>query len=113
MEMHKNILAASLLSIGMLAFASGTQAAAIHDASLFTNILPANDDGSTGLVNLGFTANINGTNFNQTYVNNNGNITFNARLSTYTPAAIIGGVRQRDQPVRCPAGRVRRARVRH
>ena len=91
MEMHKNILAASLLSIGMLAFASGTQAAAIHDASLFTNILPANDDRSTGLVNLGFTANINGTNFNQTYVNNNGNITFNAALRTFTPSAISSG----------------------
>lgn len=91
MEMHKNILAAGLLSLGLLAFASGTQAAAIHDASLFTNVLPANDDGSTGLVNLGFTANINGTNFTQTFVNNNGNITFNAPLGTFTPSAINSG----------------------
>lgn len=91
MEMHKNILAAGLLSLGLLAFASATQAAAIHDASLFTNVLPANDDGSTGLVNLGFTANINGTNFTQTYVNNNGNITFNNPLGTFTPSAISGG----------------------
>jgi hypothetical protein len=91
MEMHKNILAAGLLSLGLLAFASGTQAAAIHDASLFTNVLPANDDGSTGQVNLDFTANINGTNFIQTYVNNNGNITFNNPLSTFTPSAISSG----------------------
>ncbi|MEW5966307.1 MAG: nidogen-like domain-containing protein [Pseudomonadota bacterium] len=91
MEMRKNILAAGLLSLGLLAFASGTQAAAIHDASLFTNVLPANDDGSTGLVNLGFTANINGTNFTQTYVNNNGNITFNNSLGTFTPSAINNG----------------------
>ena len=91
MEMHKNILAAGLLSIGLLAFASGTQAAAIHDASLFTNILPANDDGSTGPVNLGFTANINSTNFTRTYVNNNGNITFNNSLGTFTPSAISSG----------------------
>lgn len=91
MEMHKNILAAGLLSLGLLAFASGTHAAAIHDASLFTNVLPANDDGSTGLVNLGFTANINSTNYTQTYVNNNGNITFNNPLSTFTPSAISSG----------------------
>ncbi|MFN3750157.1 MAG: nidogen-like domain-containing protein [Thiobacillus sp.] len=93
MEMHlnKNILAAGLLSLGLLAFASATQAAAIHDASLFTNVLPANDDGSTGLVNLGFTANINGTNYTQTYVNNNGNITFDNPLGTFTPSAISGG----------------------
>lgn len=92
MEMQKkNILAAGLLSLGLLAFASGTQAAAIHDASLFTNVLAANDDGSTGLVNLGFTANINATNYTQTYVNNNGNITFNNPLSTFTPSAISTG----------------------
>jgi len=54
-------------------------------------VLPANDDGSTGLVNLGFTANINSTNFTQTYVNNNGNITFTNPLGTFTPSAISGG----------------------
>ncbi len=67
-------------------------AGAVHDAALFNgNTLPANDDGSTGLVALGFTANINGTNFNNTYVNNNGNVTFNNPLSTFTPGAISSG----------------------
>lgn len=66
-------------------------ASAIHDSTLFTSILPANDDGSTGLVNLGFSANINGTNYTQTYVNNNGNITFNNPMGTFTPAAISSG----------------------
>jgi len=66
-------------------------AAAIHDASLFTTVLPANDDGSTDQVNLGFSALINGTTYTQTYVNNNGNITFDNPLSTYTPSAIIAG----------------------
>ena len=91
LKMEKNILAASILSLGMLAFATGAQASAIHDASLFTTVLPANDDGSTGLVNLGFTGNINGTNYTQTYVNNNGNITFNNPLGTFTPSAINSG----------------------
>lgn len=91
MKLKMNILAASILSVGIAVFAPGSQAGAIHDASLFTTILPANDDGSTGLVNLGFTGNINGTNYTQTYVNNNGNITFNNPLSTFTPSAISSG----------------------
>lgn len=78
------VLAASLA-------APSAYAGAVHDAGLFTNTLAANDDGSTGLINLGFTANINGTNYTQTYVNNNGNITFNNPLSTFTPSAISGG----------------------
>ena len=66
-------------------------AGAIHDASLFTTTLAANDDGYTGLVNLGFTAFINATDYTQTYVNNNGNITFNGPMGTYTPSAINTG----------------------
>jgi hypothetical protein len=81
------LLTAAALALG----AQASFAAAIHDSSLFTNILPTNDDGSTGLVNLGFTANINGTNYTQTYVNNNGNITFNGPLSVFTPSAINTG----------------------
>jgi hypothetical protein len=70
---------------------SAAHAGAVHDASLFTTVLPANDDGSTGLVNLGFNAKINSTTYSQTYVNNNGNVTFNASLATFTPAAISSG----------------------
>ncbi len=66
-------------------------AGAIHDAGLFTTVLPANDDGSTGQVSMGFTANINSTNYTKTYVNNNGNVTFDGSLGTYTPAAINSG----------------------
>ncbi|MBC7779540.1 MAG: VPLPA-CTERM sorting domain-containing protein [Proteobacteria bacterium] len=66
--------------------ATTAHAAAIRDAASFTgNSLAANDDGSTGLVNLGFTANFYGNSFTQTYVNNNGNVTFNGPLSTFTP----------------------------
>ena len=55
-----------------------------------TSTLPANDDGSTGPVNLGFAANFFGTTYTQAYVNNNGNITFTGPLSTYTPFGITG-----------------------
>ncbi|HUP05909.1 MAG TPA: nidogen-like domain-containing protein [Caldimonas sp.] len=86
---------AALFATGLTAVASfgapAANAAAIHDAGLFTTVLPANDDESTGQVNLGFSALINGTTYTQTYVNNNGNITFNNPLGTYTPAAITDG----------------------
>lgn len=84
----------SISLVGVLALSLATPSAfagAIHDASLFTTTLAANDDSSTGPVNLGFTAKINSTDYTQTYVNNNGNITFNGALGTYTPTAISNG----------------------
>jgi alpha-tubulin suppressor-like RCC1 family protein len=50
--------------------------------------LPANDDGSTGAVNLPFPVNFFGTTYSYLYVNNNGNVTFQAPLGTYTPFTI-------------------------
>src|SRR3954454_20449773 len=49
------------------------------------NTLAANDDGSTGAVNLGFQVNFFGKQHDQVFVNNNGNITFDDSLSTFTP----------------------------
>lgn len=46
---------------------------------------PGNDDGSTGPVPLTFTANFLGTNYTQLFINNNGNVTFDSALATYTP----------------------------
>ena len=50
-----------------------------------SSTLAANDDSSTGAVSIGFTVNFFGTNHSSVFVNNNGNVTFNAALSTYTP----------------------------
>lgn len=84
----KTLSAALLIALGT-GFA---QAAAIHDASLFTgNTLAANDDGSTGAVSIGFNLNFYGNGYSSLYVNNNGNTTFNAAFSTFTPSAITGG----------------------
>lgn len=44
-----------------------------------------NDDGSSNQLNLPFTLNFFGSQFNTFYVNNNGNITFNSPLGSYTP----------------------------
>jgi hypothetical protein len=50
-----------------------------------SNVLPANDDGSTGAVQIGFPINFFGNTFTSAFVNNNGNLTFDAPLSTFTP----------------------------
>ena len=50
-----------------------------------TNALAGNDDSSTGLVPIGFPVEYFGTTYNNLYVNNNGNVTFDAALSTFTP----------------------------
>lgn len=71
--------------LSLLTTASTTYAGAIHDSNLFTESLSANDDGSTGSQNVGFDLNFYGHNYSSLFVNNNGNITFNSPLSTYTP----------------------------
>src|SRR5688500_15762843 len=50
-----------------------------------TNTLAANDDGSTAAITLPFPINYFGTTRTQTFVNNNGNITFTGPLGTFTP----------------------------
>ena len=47
--------------------------------------LAANDDESTGILDIGFTVNFYGTNYSQLYANNNGNFTFNNPMWDYTP----------------------------
>ena len=80
-----------ILAIALSLAAVGAQAMAIRDVGLFNgNTLAANDDLSTGLTNIGFTVNINGTSFTQLFVNNNGNVSFTNSLSTFTPSGITG-----------------------
>lgn len=53
-----------------------------------TNSLGPADDGSSLQTPLGFSANFFGTTYTQLFVNNNGNVTFDAKLSTYTASPI-------------------------
>jgi hypothetical protein len=58
-----------------------------------------NDDGFSGPINLGFTLhNFFGGDFSQFFINNNGNITFNAGLAAFTPQGPQGAT----QPVIAP-----------
>jgi hypothetical protein len=53
-----------------------------------TTTLPADDDGSSDAVTIPFALKFFGTPYSQLWVNNNGNVTFNGPLSTYTPEDI-------------------------
>lgn len=59
-------------------------------AGFGTNFLLRNDDGSTGLVNIGFDINFAGATWSQLYVNNNGNVTFLSPRVTFTPSDLTG-----------------------
>lgn len=80
--LHLFVLAVSIASA--LGMTTTVRAGAIIDGfDAFT--LARNDDGSTGAIDLGFTANFFGNSYSQVFVNNNGNMTFDSSLSTFTP----------------------------
>ena len=86
--MHPSSLANAVAATALFVAAAGAHAGAVHDALQFTTVLAANDDESTGLVDLGFNANFFGAIGTQAYVNNNGNMTFGAPLAAFTPFGI-------------------------
>lgn len=73
-----------LLALAFLLFASTALGQAIVPG-FNGNTLAANDDGSAGPVSIGFTVDFFGVSRNQLWVNNNGNVTFDSALGTYTP----------------------------
>src|SRR4051794_18632817 len=87
------ILAAAVFALlSSIALAATASAAAIvDDAACNTSVLPANDDGSTGTVALPFTLNFFGNQHSSLFVNNNGNVTFDSSMGTYTPFGLTAG----------------------
>lgn len=57
-----------------------------------------NDDGFSGPINFGFTLHFFGTDYTQFYANNNGNISFGAGISAFTPVGLQG----QPQPIISP-----------
>jgi hypothetical protein len=92
-------LAAALIAgIATLALVVGLNSRPAHAnpgaveslAGCTTNQLAANDDSYTAdPVPLGFTINYFGTQYDSLYVNNNGNVTFDQPLATFTPDPIL------------------------
>ena len=96
MRRLRSAVSAAMVGLALIGFTltavSGAYAGAVHDAGLFTTVLNPNDDGSTGVVNIGFSINffgLNGGNQTTLFVNNNGNVTFEGPLSTFTPFNLI------------------------
>jgi hypothetical protein len=76
----------SRIALGLLLLASAVNAQVIRTNSGFrANSIPRNDDGSSAKTRLGFTINFFGKFRSEAFVNNNGNITFDNALATYTP----------------------------
>lgn len=59
-----------------------------------TSSIARNDDASAGPVPLGFTVNFFGQQRTSVYVNNNGNVTFDGALASYTPFGLTGVSRE-------------------
>jgi hypothetical protein len=77
---------AAFAAVSAQRVAASEPAGAIIDSSgCHAHTLPGNDDSSTGLINLGFTVNFFGALYDQLFVNNNGNVSFGAAVSQYTP----------------------------
>lgn len=102
-QRRKNLIGAVCaltLGVGMLYAAPAPSAAvgggdfgtiAGQDLSYCNNTpIPANDDGSSDPVPIPFPLKFFGTPYTNLYVNNNGNVTFDSPLSTYTPTDITG-----------------------
>ena len=70
---------------GLLVSASLSAQAIRTNQGFHRETVPRNDDGSSDLTPLGFTINFFGKLRDSVYVNNNGNLTLDAPLPTYTP----------------------------
>ncbi|MDX2366870.1 MAG: nidogen-like domain-containing protein [Colwellia sp.] len=91
----KKLLLATTLTLGSFAVSATVITNGLGGTEGFgENTLAANDDGSTGLIDLSsiFSGGLNyfGTTYTSLYLNNNGNVTFNNTLSTFTPPALNG-----------------------
>src|SRR5215203_5890243 len=83
------------LLAGIVLFSAALHAEPIRsNAGFNAHSVAANDDGSSSLVPLGFEVNFFGKTRTHAFVNNNGNITFDAALATYTPFGLTGTQRE-------------------
>jgi hypothetical protein len=79
----------------LLAAAPALEAQAVrNNAGFKSRAFARNDDLSTGLQDIGFVINFFGSRRAMAYVNNNGNITFDAPLATFTPFGLTGTQRE-------------------
>ena len=81
-------LAAACLAAALLpgvAAATNTSGALISQAECNEHAIPRNDDSFSSSVEMPFPVDFYGQRYDHLWVNNNGNVTFDAPLSEYTP----------------------------
>lgn len=83
-----------LLAIAVVAALPDAQAQIRTNPGFYSKSVPRNDDGSAPAEPLGWTLNFFGRLRNVAYVNNNGNLTFDAPLSDFTPFGLTGVSRE-------------------
>ncbi|WP_281561186.1 nidogen-like domain-containing protein [Thalassomonas sp. RHCl1] len=101
--LFKSLLCSALVFASSSVLATPIVSGLGGSAGFGENVLPANDDGSSGLIDitpaLSGGLDFFGTNYTGLYVNNNGNVTFAERLGTFTPYALTGAT---DNPIIAP-----------
>lgn len=86
---NQKLLATAALCLAA-AFSSAAFAGPV-DPGFRSSTFPANDDGATNAISLGFAANYFGTTYTTAFVSNNGYLTFNSGQGTYTPSGLGAG----------------------
>ncbi|AWB86574.1 hypothetical protein C3E77_08055 [Mycetocola zhujimingii] len=85
------VVTLATLGFGLAPPAQAAAPGAIVDAAACSqNSLPENDDDSAAEAALPFEINFYGKTYQTAWVNNNGNITFDGPLSTFTPFGLVG-----------------------
>lgn len=80
--------------------AIGAAVAGPVDPGFRSSTFPANDDGATGAIAIGFNVNYFGTTYANLFVSNNGYLTFNSGQGSYTPFGL--GSSYAGQPIIAP-----------
>jgi len=80
-----------LAIVGGVLVGSAVQGAAVRP-DFDSSFLDRNDDESTGAVPIGFNVNFFGATYSGLFVNNNGNVTFDNPLSTFTPFGLTTNI---------------------
>lgn len=82
-----HLVAASLLFLAGNASVNAASLLTLADGTFGELAMSKNDDSSSSLLDLPFQINFYGNNYNKFFVNNNGNISFNRSIGSYTPEA--------------------------
>ena len=92
MRVSTALICAAIAVLGL-----GPALAGPVDPGFRSSTFPANDDGATAAVALGFSADYFGTTYSNTFISNNGYLTFSGPQGTYTPSGL--GASYTGQPI--------------